>query len=264
MKHVRQQEILALIRQESYVSTEALANHFKVSAQTIRRDLEELEQQGIVNKMYGGASLVGGEVGDSNFSFYSYIPSTEYEKEKEAICMKGMDYVNDGDTIALDVGSTTRLLVSYLNKKNNLVIITKDMLVASALYNHPTNRVYLIGGFLGASGTTSGEFIREFLESVSKIDLFFLSTNGITVAEGFTNDYAGVETYRAYFLPLAMQRVALADHTKFGNIGFYRTCDLTDVDHIITDSGVDRKIVEDMRMAGADVIIADTNTKAGA
>ena len=257
MKQIRQQEILALLRQESYVSTDALASHFKVSAQTIRRDLDELEQQGIVSKMYGGASLVGGENNDSNLSFFNYIPSTEYQAEKEAICKAAMDYVKDGDTVALDVGSTTRLLAPGLNHKNNLVIITKDMPLASALYNHPTNRVYLIGGFLGASGTTSGEFIREFLESVSKIDLFFLSTNGITVAEGFTNDYAGIETYRAYFLPLAMKRVALADHTKFGNIGFYRTCGLTDVDTIITDPGVDMKIVSDMRQAGAHIVITE-------
>ncbi len=257
MKQIRQQEILALIRQESYISTEALASHFKVSAQTIRRDLDELEQQGIVNKMYGGASLVGGEIQDSNLSFFGFLPSTEYVKEKEAICNRAIDYVNNGDTVALDVGSTTRLLAQGLNQKENLVIITKDLLLASALYNHPTNRVYIIGGFMGASGTTSGDFIREFLETVSKIDIFFMSTNGVTVAEGFTNDYAGIETYRAYFLPLAMKRVALADHTKFGNVGFYRTCALTDVDHIITDSAVDRKIVEDMRMAGADVIITE-------
>ena len=257
MKQVRQQEILSLIRQEGYISTEALANHFKVSAQTIRRDLDELEHQGIVNKMYGGASLVGAESGESNFSFFNFIPNTECQTEKEKICARAIQFVEDGDTVALDVGSTTRLLVDGLNKKENLVIITKDMILANSLYNHPTNRVYFIGGFLGASGTTSGEFIREFLETVSKIDIFFMSTNGITVAEGFTNDYAGVETYRAYFLPLAMKRVALADHTKFGNIGFYRTCGLTDVDTIITDSAVDRKLVQDMRMAGADIIITE-------
>ena len=177
--------------------------------------------------------------------------------EKESIAIRALSFVEDGQTIALDIGSTTRAMGLELIKKNNLVIITKDMILASALYDHPTNRVYLVGGFLDANGTTSGEFIREFLESVSRIDCFFLSADGITVNEGFTNNYAGVEAYRSLFLPLAMKRIALADHSKFGQIGFYRTCGLTDVDSIVTDSAVDKALVTEMRNAGANITISD-------
>ena len=257
MKHVRQQEILSLMKQEGHISTEALAHHFKVSTQTIRRDLEELDKQGIVNKMYGGASIVGKESDDSPLSFLSFIPPTELQAEKERISARAVHFVKDGDTVALDIGSTTRLLAEGLNKKNNLVIITNDMILANALYNHPTNKVYLSGGFLGAGGLTSGDFIREFLETVSKIDIFFLSTYGITIDEGFTNDDSGTDTYRSYFIPLASKKVALADHTKFGKIGFYRICGVEDVNHIITDQGLDKRTIQDMRMAGVDIIVAD-------
>ena len=257
MKQVRQQEILDLIKKEGYVSTDALAAHFAVSAQTIRRDLDDLDQQGAVIKMYGGATLVGGNPKDNSSSFFSYTPPTDKRSEKEKIAVAAMSFIENGQTIAVDVGSTTRILTRKKKKKENLVIITKDILLASQLYDHPTNRVYLVGGFLGASGTTSGEFLKEFLESVSRVDCFFMSTAGITVNEGFTNDYVGVEAYRSLFLPLAMKRVVLADHTKFGRIGFYRTCGLTDVDHIITDSQVDMNLVKEMRQAGASITIAD-------
>ncbi len=258
MKQVRIQEIVDLITKEGYVSTDALASHFKVSPQTIRRDLEILDQQGIVVKMYGGATLVNNDPvkGGSDLSFFSFTPSADNLEEKSAIVKKSMDFIQDGNTIALDIGSTTRLMGQELSRKNNLVIITKDMLLATALHNHPTNRVYLLGGFIGASGCTSGEFIAEFLENVSRIDVFFMSTDGVTVNEGFTNNYAGVEAYRSLLLPLAMKRVALADHTKIGKIGFYRTCGLTDVDHIITDSKVNPNDVKEIREAGADIIVA--------
>lgn len=256
MKQVRQQEIVDIIKKEGYVSTDALATHFKVSSQTIRRDLDFLEQDGILIKMYGGATLAESEPGDSSISFFNFIPSTEHQAEKAAIAKKAMEFVTDGSTIALDVGSTTRMLRQELNQRNNLVIITKDTLLASAVYNHPTNKVYLLGGFLGASGTTSGEFLREFLESVSKIDVFMLSTDGVTANEGFTNNHAAVEAYRSLFLSLSMKRLALADSSKFGTIGFYRTCGITDVDHIITDSRINPKILEGIKEAGGNVELA--------
>lgn len=256
MKQVRQQEIIDLINEEGFVSTEALAAHFDVSSQTIRRDLDALERQGILIKMYGGATLVGRETDESSFSFFNYIPSTDHQEEKEAIARKAISYVNDGATIAVDIGSTTRMLGRELNKKNNLVIITKDVLLATALFEHPTNKVYLVGGFMGERGTTSGEFLKEFLESVSKVDVFFLSTDGVTVNEGFTNDLAAVEVYRSTFLSQSNLCIALADSTKFGKTSFYRSCGITEVDSIITDSKLNPTILEEMRQAGASIELA--------
>ena len=261
MKQVRQQEILDLISEEGFVSTEALAAHFKVSSQTIRRDLDALEEQGLVTKSYGGATLIGGPIKEDQedprtAAFHRIASTTVHYAEKIAIATKTMDYVKDGMTIALDAGTTTRLLSPELAKKNNLIIITKDILLALSLYDHPTNKVYLVGGFVDGTGTASGDFVREFLETVSRIDLFILSTNGITVNEGFTSEHAPNDSFRPMLIPLAMKRIAISDHTKFGQVGFYRTCALTDIDHIITDSHVDMTLVDEMREAGADVVIA--------
>ena len=257
MKHTRQNKILEMLAKEEFITTEALAEKMEVSTQTIRRDLDVLEQQGLVDKVYGGASLVSNAGSKGEFSLLNYISNTSNIREKSIIAAKAMDYVENGTTVAVDVGSTTRMLAPELNKKENLLIITKDALLASSLFNHPTNKVYLVGGLLDETGTSSGAYTDEFLSTISVIDTFFLSSQGITVNEGLTTNNAGVEAFRSSVLARARKTIGLADHTKFGVIRFYRTCGLEDVDILITDSGTDDKIIKELQKAGVDIIKAE-------
>ena len=254
MKHNRQTIILEMLKKEDFVTTEALAIELDVSTQTIRRDLDALEEQGLVNKVYGGASLAEGAGETKERSLLDFLPFTENMKEKQGIAAKAIDFVRDGTTIAIDIGSTTRMLAPELSQRNNLLIITKDTLLAASLYNHPTNKVVLIGGLVDETGTTAGDFFDEFLNKVSVIDTFFLSTEGITVNEGLTSSRSGIEAYRTSILARAKHKIALVDHSKFGSIGFYRTCGIEDLDMIITDNQVDDKIIKEIHKAGVEII----------
>ena len=254
MKQVRKQEIIDLITKEGYVSTDALAEHFGVSAQTIRRDLDELDEEGIVTKMYGGATLVEKDSGGSPFGA---MPATENQDEKAKIAQAAINLISDNSVVAVDGGSTLREFAHLLNEKQNLVVITRDVLIASTLVGHPTNQVYLAGGFVDGLYETSGHFDDRFLNTISHVDSFIFGTSGVTIQEGFTNIILVSMDFRARVMPLARNKIALVDHTKFGKVCFYRTCGITDVSHIITDKATDHKILDEIRSLGVNVTIAE-------
>lgn len=255
MKKVRQREIIELLRKSGNLSTEDIANHFKVSTQTIRRDMEELEEQGILIKMYGGATLVGyGE--EEEASPFMHFPATDNQHAKNRIAEAAIQLIQDGTTVALDNGTTTRAMGEQLMKRNNLIIITRDVYLASSLFNHPTNKVYVIGGFVGERGDTAGAYAEEFLSTVSNIDFFLFGTDGVTVNEGFTSLKPGTEDYRTLFLSKSKTKIALADHTKMGQACFYRTCDISDADYLVTDSESEPALIKEVQASGINVIVA--------
>ena len=255
MKQVRQQKIMDLLKSKKDLSTEDLATRFNVTTQTIRRDLEELESQGLVVKMYGGAVLAEDE--EASSTWMGNFRNVENNGEKEAIADAAAMQIEDGSTIAMDSGSTTRVFGMRLKEKNNLIIITRDVVLASYLVGHPTNKVYVIGGFIDEYAETSGAYVEEFLDGVSHIDYFVFSTGGVTPENGFTSERAGMEDYRTLFIPKAKNKIALVDNTKFGVVCFYRACDLKDADHIITDSGVDKNYISRFKDLGIDINVVE-------
>ena len=255
MKETRQQEILDLLKTAKEISTEDLASHFGVSTQTIRRDLEKLEDDGLVIKMYGGASLVGGPE-EEDPDTLNLMPFSHQSEERDRIAETAVRLIDDGSTLVLDTGSTVRALARLLNKKNHLTVITRDVLTAAILMKNPTNNVYLLGGFINKRYEASGQYATDFLKTVSKIDAFIFGTGGVTVNEGFTSTLPGTEDFRSILIPMAQTVIVLADHTKFGKTCFYRTCDITDVDYIITDKAADLRLVEQIQSMGVNITTA--------
>ena len=256
MKQVRQEKIIELLTKNKNLSTEDLADYFNVSTQTIRRDLDALEEQGLVNKMYGGATIIGGEEVEE-ISLVSFLEKdVENRLEKTRMAEAALSLIEDRSTVALDVGTSVRMLVPLLNNKNNLIIITRDLVTATILSGHPTNQVYLVGGFIDERQESSAVYLQEFLNSISIIDTFVFGTGGVTVNEGFTSIVSDIKDYRSLVMSKSSTIIALADNTKFGKTFFYHTCDITDVDHIITDTGTPQDIIKEIRDLGVDIIVA--------
>ena len=255
MKETRQQDIIDLLKSNKEISTEDLANHFGVSTQTIRRDLDKLEQDGLVVKMYGGATLVGGPV-EEDPDTLNLMPFSQQSEERDRIAETALRLIDDGSTIVLDTGGTVRALAKLLNTKNHLTVITRDVLTAATLMKNPTNNIYLIGGFINKWYEASGQFATDFLKTVSRIDAFIFGTGGVTLNEGFTSTLPGTEDFRSILIPMAQTVIVLADHTKFGKTCFYRTCDITDVDYIITGKAADTKLVEEIQNLGVNITTA--------
>ena len=243
MKSSRQMEIVNMLERDKVVNTAALAAHFNVSIETIRRDLDYLEKHYVLKKTYGGAELFVREP-DSVPSLVTR--NSTYPEEKNAIAALAAEFIPDNCMLALDAGSTIGALCPFLNKKNNLSIICCDIFNAAQLLSEKS-RIYMMGGFLTADGTSSGTQAKEFFSTINDIDLFVFSTDGINPQGGITNDDTLINDLKKRCIKKSRKKILLADHSKFNSKGFYKTCDFSDIDILITDSGTSKDIIDHVR-----------------
>ena len=250
MKSFRQNKLLDILQKDKIIKTKVMADYFGVSIETIRRDLDQLESEGIINKIYGGAELrPQAEVAPSPL----VARRGSMQPVKAAIAAKTAEYIPNRCTIALDAGSTIYELCPYLNQKEDLVIICSDVHTATRLLENTNNKVYLMGGFLTSDGTSKGTFSDSFFDNISRIDIFVCATDGAIPDEGLTCDAAGINDLKKKYMRTAGKRIAVLDHTKFTHSGFYKTCDFNDLDIMITDSGAPEDALKTIKKSGIQI-----------
>ena len=138
MKGFRQQEIIRILQKDKIINTIKMAEYFGVSIETIRRDLDQLEKQGVLNKTYGGAELKPQT---------NVMPSPLENRRstasdaKAAIAAYAAQYIKGPSTIALDAGSTIYELCPFLNEKNQLIVVCNDIHTAARLLEGGQNKV---------------------------------------------------------------------------------------------------------------------------
>ena len=254
LKTSRQSIIIQRLEQDKFVSTTALANEFKVSVETIRRDLEQMERIGVARKVYGGAELSDSHA--PNWPSFA-TRSMSFPEAKAAIGRRAADFIPDSSTLALDVGSTITQLCRMLPQKKDLIIICNDVQSANQLINTTDHKIYMMGGFLSPDGVSSGPYIREFFQSISDIDIFVCSTDGLSPEEGLTTNRERTYEMERRYIKKAKRTILLADHSKFSQRGFYKMCDIRDIDLIITDSETPSAIVDQIRESGTEVEVVE-------
>lgn len=256
MKSFRQKEMIEMLSKEGMITTTAAAKHFGVSIETIRRDLDQLEKQGIVKKTYGGAEL---QAQPHVWPAPLKKRMESYRDSKAAIAARAASYVPNNCTIALDAGTSILELCPYLKEREKLIIISSDVHSSAELLTAGNNKVYIMGGFLTPDGTSSGTFAKEFLNNITGIDVFLFSTDGADLEDGLSTDEAGINTLKKLYLKKAKKRIAMIDHSKFSKKAFYRMCSFSDIDVLITDSLTPPDIIEHIRRRGTkvDVVTVD-------
>ena len=252
MKSSRQKEILQILERDKVVSAAYLAEFFNVSIATIRRDFDQLEKQCALKKTYGGA-----ELRDPPAPAWPSLSLriNSFAEAKQAIAETALQYIPDHCTVALDSGSTTSELCRLLSARKNLIIICSDLHNAELALTSG-NRIYMMGGFLTTDGTSNGSFAREFLANLGGVDLFISSTDGADPEDGLTTNEAGINELKRQYLKRAKKTIVLVDSSKFRQKGFYKTCDFSDIDLLITDPATPADIVEKIRSFGTQVIVA--------
>ncbi len=252
MKRNRQKEIVQLLGREKVVIAQDLAERFDVSLATIRRDLDQLEKQHILRKTYGGAELI-----DSITNLAQPLSArlNSYHEDKVSIALEALQYIPNNCTVAFDSGSTVSELCSRLSSKKGLTIICSDTHNANLTLSSG-NRIYMMGGFLTPDGTSGGTYAKEFLSSIGNLDLFISSTDGADPKEGITTNELGINELKRRYLKMADTTILLVDHSKFNHKGFYKMCDFSDIDIVITDDKTPADIIENIRSQGVQVIVA--------
>ncbi|MCW4352737.1 DeoR/GlpR family DNA-binding transcription regulator [Hoyosella sp. YIM 151337] len=248
----RHQHIVELTRSNGRVDASELASSFGVSIETIRRDLTALERRGLIKKVHGGAmplDYLGGEPAVA-------VRDTVMTAEKERIVKTAFAEIPTDGSVLIDAGTTTARLAEIWPSDRDLTIVTNALPIAGILALRPRTTVLMTGGKVrGKTLATVDDWALTALAN-TYVDVAFIGTNGISPDRGLTTPDIGEAAAKRAMIAAARRVIVLADHTKFGNDCLSRFADLSAVDLIITDTGLDARTAADIEAAGPKVIRA--------
>ena len=246
----RRRRIVERVNEKKTVSVDELCMLFGSSPATIRTDLNELSDAGLLCRTHGGAVSVQG-VSYENLS-RNVVTNL---REKQAIAGKALEYIFDRDTVLLDAGSTTMELARLLKKRSGLTVIVNDLAIASVLENTTDATVVFLGGVLRRGVHSCVGPLAEQALNGMHIDKAFLAVNGLTAQGATTPDIYQAEVKHT-MVERARQTMLLADSTKIGKYSFCLFAHLNEFERLITDAGADESALAQLRETGISIDIA--------
>jgi DeoR/GlpR family transcriptional regulator of sugar metabolism len=240
----RRDKILELLKEDGSAKVGTLAKLFKVTEVTIRQDLDKLEKDGMVVKEHGGAYLKNVENQVRTFS----LANQENMDKKELIASKCLEFIESGDTIILDSGSTTTEIAKKLQGYRNLTVITNALNIALILGAETGIEVIMTGGeFKPPTLSLTGQKAADFFKGLN-VQKLFLATAGISLKSGLTYPSISDIVVKKAMIDAADTTYLVADSTKIGKSSFASLGALSLIDYIITDPGIEdkyRQVFED-------------------
>jgi len=251
----RRKFIKELLFKNKSVKVSDLGNLLHVSEETIRRDLLQLEKDGIAEKNYGGAILI-----EEASSLPGILPVDErklqYSREKDLIGKAAAQLVKEGQTIILDAGSTTWYVAKNLPVNTNLTVITNAINIAEECSKDETASIYLLGGKLRRKTMSLvGPQVETELKKYNA-DFVFLGTSGISLRQGFTSSDLYEAEIKRGMVSAGQRIVVVADHSKLEKAGLTTFCHFEETAIFITSDLTDKKIIKEIENRGVEVIIA--------
>ncbi|HOV62615.1 MAG TPA: DeoR/GlpR family DNA-binding transcription regulator [Spirochaetia bacterium] len=248
----RKVEIVEYVNHQKKATVGELCERFKVSGATIRNDLRELEHSRLLIRTHGGA-MINSKTG---FELVAKDKEVQNLDLKQRIARAAMDYIEDGDTIVVDTGSTTIELVKLLIKKNkHVTVVTNDLVIAMELEESPNMNIVLVGGKVRKKyHCTVGALGKDMLKGLT-VDKAFMAANSFSPQKGATTPDLQQAEMKTLMLGLAAKVYLLADSTKIGKNSFAQFAPVEQIDCLITDSisKADRQAFEEL---GLEIIIA--------
>ena len=252
MKLERRGQITELISRQKTVTNAELMERFGISIETVRRDLDYLERQGVLRKVYGGAVVT---VSLNSEPEYASRSRTNYE-EKNAIAREAAKLICPGDTVFLGVGTTVQAMVQYMKNIGQLTVFTNALRTAVELMEIPDCTVILPGGQLRVKELTLSGFPAEENLLNFNVDKAFIGIGGIT-EDGITDFHIGEARLHRQLVLNARQSVALADSTKLGIRAMNNVCTLEQISLVVTDGNADQRTMKALKKTGAKIIVAE-------
>ncbi|MBA6252342.1 MAG: DeoR family glycerol-3-phosphate regulon repressor [Colwellia sp.] len=227
----RQALILEMIKKSGFVSIDELVEHFKVTPQTVRRDLNQLAKVQKISRHHGGAGIESSTV------------NTDYQtrkimdlQAKEKIAAELVRMIPNGASLFINIGTTTETIARALLGHKGLQIVTNNLNVASILGAKEDFSVVIAGGEVrhrdgGVIGETTEDFIKNF-----RMDFGIIGISGIDIEGSLLDfDYREVRVAQA-IIANSRQVILAADHSKFGRNAMVRLGNINQADHFFTDA----------------------------
>lgn len=243
--------ILEKLARDGSVRVSQLSQELNTSVVTIRHDLGTLEQQGVLQRVQGGATLR-----EPNFQSVDFYQRKIINREKKTlIAAAAAELVHDGDTLFINSGSTTYYFAQQLKPLRNISIVTNSLHIAEELGQIPTFRVILLGGNTNAqfAFTTGDDTIHQL--NRYRADYAFLSVDGICLDGRITTYHSDEAAVCRLMMERSSSTIVTADYSKIGREGFTYISDIQQMNTLITDSQADSHVVESLREAGIQVLI---------
>ena len=248
----RQQEILRLARDGGRVDVVSLAEEFQVTAETIRRDLKALDRAGLVRRVHGGAIPAG------RLDFEPDLAERESTAadEKDRIAKAALAELPTQGTVILDAGTTIARLAGIIPLEAELTVVTHSLPIAARLADHPGMQLHIVGGRVRhrTRAAVDAWALRAYGEI--RADVVFVAANGFSAGHGLTTPDLAEAAVKRAAMTAARRVVLLADSAKHGQEHFARFGALSDVDLLITDTGLSPEDATAMERGGMEVVRA--------
>jgi DeoR/GlpR family transcriptional regulator of sugar metabolism len=246
----RQLQILQILEDRKSIDIHSLKELLNVSEPTIRNDLRFLENEGKLQRTHGGAT----QVPKSKEMPYSQR-SIVQQKEKDRIGKAAVAWIQKGETVFLDAGSTIMSLAEQLPDELEFNAVTTALHIALEAGKHPNASVHLVGGMLRSSlqeliGPKAIQGIKEI--HAHKV---FLSISGMDLTKGATENHVFSAEVKKAMVESADQVILLADSTKAGKVFFAEVLPLSEIDVLITDSGISQEFLTELQQMGIHVVV---------
>lgn len=246
----RKNTILSILQNEKRVVVSELAERFAVSEETIRRDLEKLEREGLVRKSYGGAVLSDNAQSDMPLAVRKRTNVIGKQKIAELVAR----YVTDNSSLMLDSSSTALFIAKRIKDRKNMVIITNSLEILVELKDRKDWKIFSSGGQLGEDslalvGSQANKMLSNF-----HVDAAIISCKGFDINKGFTDSNDMHASTKRTMLENCDKRVLAVDSSKFDRIAFNVVGGLADIDVLVTDVRPRDEWLEKFKQCGVECI----------
>lgn len=247
----RRTRILELIEKNGQVAVTELSRRFKTSEVTIRNDLKDLHQRGLLQRAHGGAVKVATVQGDPSLQ----IKAELHADEKRRIGAAAAELINDGESIILDSGTTTQQIARHIKHKKDLKVITNGLNVAMELFGVQDIQLILLGGMVRQNSLSAvGHFAEAMLKELSA-DKLFLAVDACDLEFGLSTPNLEESQVNQAMVGIAKEKFLVADSSKFGKRSLSRIVPLEAMDSVITDRGLPENAKAELRARGVRLIL---------
>lgn len=252
----RQHVILSRLRTRGAVRITALSKELGVSSMTIRRDIAELADKGLLKRVHGGAVTTSTLLAEPLFSVKSQMDVGL----KDAIARRAIDYVSPGDVIAIGGGTTAYIFAQHLLESENssgVTILTNSIPVAELVQamENKDAEVIVTGGVLSRSSSLVGPIADKVISSL-RVNTLFLGTHSVSMPRGFLTPNSLESATDAALINIADRRIVLADHTKWDNTSLSMFASFESIDVLITDDGLSDEYIEQAKDLVKELVLA--------
>ncbi len=227
-----------------------LARQLGVSESTVRRDLAQLDEEGLIKRTHGGAVFISDRFSVLNFA----ARESAATEEKRAIARLAAELIRDDEVVLINGGTTTHEVARQLLGRP-MRIVTNSLPIANLFGAAPEIELTVVGGYLyPRTGVTMGPAAKRSLETVHA-NKAIMGCAGVTSA-GYFNANALMVEVEQQMMRCADEVILVADSSKFGRAALAQICELGEMDYVICDDGLDPEWVETMRSAGVQLMLA--------